>query len=86
MTNQSLIEEPTDDPLLVAQGKTKKIVALEKNPYMGKFTALDVVTWGNEHVLPLEHKGEWSTHVTCNLFKFLSRKGIEVAYLGRLST
>src|SRR5262245_46157799 len=66
---------------LVAEGKTKKIVALAGNPELVTLVSKDDITAGDgakHDIIP--NKGKYANETTCNVFRLLKACGLPVAF------
>lgn len=68
---------------LLATGKTKLIVKASEGKDEVLIHNLPYVTWNDEFSVCLPGKGVWSAQTSANVFEFLARHGIPVAYVGR---
>lgn len=68
---------------LLAKGKTKLIVRAPEGKDRVLVHNMPYVTWNDEFSVCLPGKGVWAAQTSANVFEFLARRGIPVAYEGR---
>lgn len=68
---------------LLATGKTKLIAKASEGKDEVLIHNLPYVTWNDEFSVCLPGKDVWAAQTSANVFEFLARHGVPVAYVGR---